>query len=255
MTRLLFSTMTLALFATACTAIVAGKLGDTGDYKRSDSTSTTSGTLDECSLLMVESQKNECSDCIETKCKSDVEYACQRDGKQKKEWFSSLASCAQGPYLGFESGYSYRCDDFESPGEPISGDDDAARRRNAELCVKNKCLVGATPPCALCPVKVQKTGIQEFAKLGESDCGKCLEENCKGEIVQCCGTNVVSEYVAKCSYTRDATNRAKCNELAGDFDPKDAGSATYETAEGKACQTTVRACFKQHCQERCANSR
>jgi hypothetical protein len=255
MKRLLLSTIMLASLGTACTAIVAGKWGDTGEYRKIDSTSTTSGTLDECSLLTTETQKNECSDCIETKCKSDVEFACQRDGKQKMSWFSNLSSCAQNPYLGFEGSYSYRCDDFQSPGDPIPGDDEAARRRNAELCVKNKCLVGATPPCALCPVKVKKPNVQEEAKLAESDCGQCLEENCKGEIVQCCGTNVVRENVAKCSYTKETTYRAKCNELAGEFDPKDAGSSTYETAEGKACQTTVRACFKQHCEARCAASR
>ncbi len=249
---------TFAILATACTAVVAGKVGGKDDYKKTDSTSTTSGNLDKCSLLTdrynAEKESNECSECIATECKEDVEYACNREGS-KKPWFENLADCAQNPYVSYgpQGSSFYDCNHYKDAGPPFTGsqEDDAAKRRNSEICVNKKCMTGETPPCRLCPVWVKKPGTDDRAALGSLPCGQCIEQNCKKEIVECCETAVISYHVTACAYVDAPELKEKCNEILTLDGGKINNGNDSKGEFGEACQLKIKACFEENCASAC----
>ena len=179
--RLVLSAIILATFGTACTAIVLGKIGDKADYTpgAGGSSSSSGGTPDKCSLLTYAHRTNEvydanpCSTCIETECKTEVDYAC--NGGKEKDWFSSLANCARSPWGDYQdpsAGASfYGCKSYEKELEPIPSGDDAERKRASEICVHDKCLQGTLPACKLCEVSIAKTGTSDRALLRDDKCG------------------------------------------------------------------------------------
>ena len=158
----------LASLGTACTAIVLGKVGDTGDYKTVSGGSSSSGsTLDECSLLRSttyagDRDANACSTCIENGCKSDIDYACNK-GTSQKQWFQDMKDCAQKPWNGFSppaegSGF-WECKKYATAKPPISDKgSDTQREVEAHNCINSKCLQGELPACKQCEVHVKKSG-------------------------------------------------------------------------------------------------
>lgn len=254
--RLLFAGIVLGAFASACTAIVLGKIGDTADYQ-DNGASSSGGTAvsDECSLLAVsygsDRDANACSECITTSCKEHVEYACNRgnESEGKKPWFADLSDCAKNPWIDYGppgSGASfYDCKVYDNPDtKPIASEDEAAKKRAAEICVRDSCLTGELPACKLCEVHTKKPGVDERALLRDDPCGKCLSESCLPDLVRCCSSDAVRDFVEPCAYTVEPDNLVKCRHLGA----ADAGAnTTYYDSTDRACLTSISACFKANC--------
>lgn len=269
--RLVMTAITLASLGTACTAIVLGKIGDTGDYKTVPTGgSSSSGTpLDECSLLKGNSagdrDANACATCIQTSCTSDVAYACNNTpassgGSSRtspKPWFDDLKTCAKEPWNGFPppqssssgSFSSWGCKKFETT-EPTVSDkgSDTEREPLAHNCVTNNCLQGDTPPCKMCEVHIQKSAADPTeALLRDDDCGKCLVANCQPTLVKCCATPAMHDFVARCAFTKVETNKAACGELGKAMPDGGPGFLrNYEDA-GVQCLNELSACYTAKC--------
>lgn len=254
--------MAASLFLSACTAIVLGQLSDTADLPvdagsttSSSGASGTSGTAvrDKCDLLGSGDEPNRCSDCIKTSCGSHVEYACDRAAGEytTKPWFSSLKSCAQNPYRGI-SGVRYMCSSYDEPEKmPLTGNDENAKEREAELCVRDQCLNGDTPACKLCLVTIEKTGSAGGeAKLEDSTCGKCLRSKCEPVIVRCCTKSVM--YIARnCGYTSDPEKKKECLRLNT---APDGGKPPAGANDDDVCEWDMSACYQANCRADCASS-
>jgi hypothetical protein len=264
--RLILSTIVLASFGSACTLLVMGKIGDTGDYPLGAGPSGTSGssgaTTDECSLTAgsrtydTDRDANACSECIATECKTHVEYACNRgENNQKKPWFESLSNCAKNPwenYIPPGSGASfYACTSYAQKQPAIAGEDEAAKKRASEICVHDKCLQGDLPACKLCEVHTEKTGTSERALLRDDPCGKCLVEGCPEVIIACCGTEPMGDFVEHCAYTNDPPKKALCKELGSSVPDSGDKYRNYNDA-GDECLSALSACFKANCASKSA---
>lgn len=263
--RVILGVSVLASFATACTALVAARLSETNDYAVDGSTLTasSSGSVDDkCDLLAVPRYSsrgapdaNACSTCIGTKCSAAVDYACQRGtDKQAKDWFSTMQGCAQSPYDGFSppgSGASfYGCGSYRDEKEPISSNgDDSERKRESEICIHDNCMQGTLPPCVLCEISMQKTGVEESQLLSDDPCGSCLYTQCLSKIVGCCSEQSTRDIVRHCAFTADSWNKTVCNEL-GKTTPDAGKYQTYDDA-GDQCLFDIADCFKQHCVSAC----
>ncbi|HVH40860.1 MAG TPA: hypothetical protein VM925_00910 [Labilithrix sp.] len=260
--RLVLSTILLASFGTACTALVLGKIGDTDDYKTgTTSSSGATADADKCSLLQADNyynsstlrDANACSDCITTNCAEHVEYACNRaEPNRRKEWFATLSRCAQNPWWSYSppgsGASSYGCSAYLKEQDPIAGEDESAKKRASEICVYDHCLNKDIPDCFLCEVHTQKTGVTEEALLRDDPCGKCLVEGCPEVIVACCGSEPMRDFVEPCAYTNDPDNKVKCQELAS----PDAGSHRRYGDAGDECLAAMSACYKDHCSNKSA---
>lgn len=258
--RLVATIIGLASFATACSAIVAAQLGDTGDFSR-DGSARSPGSedeLDECSLqrgtsVYITYDANPCSECIATECAAEVEYACNRGGREK-DWFDDLKRCAQNPWDGFSPPGSnasfYGCGPFEKELPPISSNgDDAERKRAAEICVHDKCLQGDLPACRRCEVSTRKTGVDDRALLRDDPCGSCLVEHCEKHLVRCCDTEPMQDFVEQCAFTPDPWNKTVCNELGAEIPDAGRYRSRYDDAGGE-CLSALSECFKEHCAEK-----
>ena len=243
--------------ASACTAIVAGKLSDTSDYGTASGTSSSSGSSsgdpDPCSLLYDNNSgdrdANACSDCITTSCKDPVAYFCQ-DGRPTSYLSNTLASCAQSPWNGRSppgSGASfYACTKFatttEVPNDPTS---EGAHEAVANNCINANCMQGGAPPCRLCEVSIQKPGSgSDYALMKNDACGSCVAQACAAELSSCCDTQPMNDYVQYCAYTALSKNKTACLALAN-ADPEDAGpnnSYGYQQ-EDKTCLSSLKTCF------------
>lgn len=244
----------------ACTAIVLGTIGDKGgdDYDVGDpakrpssstgdssggtssgSTSSSSGKPDPCSLLTPQNggyngqyPDNQCAQCIQDSCPNDVQHACgDADGKNKKNWFRTLASCAQNPWIQYpapgSSGSFWGCGSYDQPQDEIGGTDDQHYQRQSEICVYENCVqdAGAETPCRLCEVNTSGTSSSgEVHLLKEDPCGKCFTDNCNKDIVACCDSRVIDDYVRPCANTYDGKNLATCKKIADG----DAGAVAEE---------------------------
>jgi len=257
--RIVLACITVASLASACTAIVIGKVGETNDYRTVAIGGSNSG-LDECSLQRgdysgTDVDANACSTCIESSCKTDVEYACNRGQSSKKPWFSKLKECARTPWIGgyAPEGYannSYQCGEYRDAEAPISDKgSDTEREVTAHNCVTNKCLSGDLPACKQCEVTIQKSSTTNDprARLQDDTCGACLFQNCQPTMVKCCGTDPMDDFVRKCAFTANATNKAACLEL-GKAQP-DAGKDNGYPDGGTSavCLGELSACFKANC--------
>ena len=252
--RLVLITISLASLASACTAIVLGKVGDTSDY----TTVPTIGAkpkADECSLLTGsngEVDANVCSECIATSCKPEVDYACNR-GQQEKKWFDQMRSCAQGPFINPGQGFDDNdCKSYTDAEAPISDNgSDTQKEIEAHNCITNKCLQGATPPCKQCEVSITKSQAESVkVRLQDDPCGSCLATNCQAELVQCCTALPMQSFVQKCAFTPNAENKAACLELGSPV--PDAGAAIErdnyrDGSVNVTCRDLISACFKTNC--------
>ncbi|HSO35545.1 MAG TPA: hypothetical protein VLT33_23615 [Labilithrix sp.] len=255
--RVILGTIVIASLATACTAIVLGKVSETSDYRTVPVGSSTSA-LDDCSLLRgdysgSDVDANACSTCIETSCKTDVEFACNRGSSTKKVWFDKLKKCAQRPWIdGYEppdetSGF-YECAEFRDAEAPIIDDaSDTQKEIEAHNCVTNNCLSGALPACKQCEVSIKKSSAEPTPALLKDDgCGKCLVEKCQDKLVKCCGTDPMNDFVKKCAFTNDPANMATCLELGKEA--PDSGDNDYADASVNAtCLGEIAQCFKANC--------
>jgi hypothetical protein len=251
-TRLVLPLMFAGALVTACTAVVAGGLSESNDLPvhEGGTSSSSGGSEDECALVPDGSQ-NTCSTCITNNCKSDIEYACNR-GKQEKGWFSSLQSCAKSPFVNY-GGSFYSCKSYAFDGGRIPSGDDAEKKRDSEICVRDKCLQGPTPACKLCPVKTEKTGTSEYANLADDPCGSCFNE-CQADVVECCDSEAIAE-LEPCAFTADKDNLTVCKLLTGYPDagrPDGRPDPTERGAYKLYCQYKLRDCFNQHCKEKAA---
>lgn len=258
-TRLLFATIALASFGTACTAIVIGKVGGTSDYETVPLGGSTKSALDQCSLRKQDyggdQDANACSTCIETSCKTDVEFACSRGQSTKKPWFSKLKDCAQRPWIdgyepdGLGSGF-YQCTEYRDAAKPISDmGSDTEREITAHNCVTTSCLSGDLPACKQCEVSIQKSSKTNDppARLQDDGCGKCLVEKCQPAIVKCCGTEPMSDFVRKCAFTADPANKATCLELGKAQPDSGDGNGYSDGGTSAVCLGEIAACFKANC--------
>lgn len=257
--RLLVITISLASLASACTAIVLGKVGETSDYKTIP-TGGSASAADPCSLLTSsrsgsELDANVCSDCIQTNCKPDIDYACN-GGKQEKKWFSEMQSCAQDPFIspgqGFNDTDCKRYTDAEAPIQDNGSD--TQREIEAHNCITNSCLQGATPPCQQCEVSITKSQAEPVkVRLQDDSCGSCLAANRQVELVKCCSTLPLKTFVEKCAFTANSENMAACLEL-GNTVP-DAGDDNDQYKDGSVqltCRDLIADCFKaNNCQAQC----
>lgn len=259
--RIVLACITVASLGSACTAIVIGKVGETNDYRIGASGGSSSG-LDDCSLQRgdfsgTDVDANACSTCIETSCKTDVEYACNRGQSPKKPWFSNIKDCAQRPWVdGFapenlsSNSRSYQCAEYRDAKAPISDKgSDTEREVAAHNCVTNNCLSGDLPACKQCEVTIEKSSStnEPRARLEDDTCGACLVQNCKPAMVKCCGSEPMNDFVRKCAFTPDPTNKAVCLEL-GKAQP-DAGKDNRYLDGGTSavCLGELAACFKANC--------
>jgi len=259
--RLVMTAIVLASFGTACTAIVLGKIGDTGDYKTVAASSSSGSSLDQCSLVKGDysagdRDANACSTCIETSCASDVAYACNAgSSKSPKPWFDDLKKCAQSPWNGFSppsaagTGTYYACKKYETPATPISDNgSDTEREPLSHNCVNEKCLQGGTPPCKMCEVHIRKSPSDPTEALLRNDpCGKCMVERCAATLVKCCDTGGMSDFVARCAFTADPANKAACRELGKDKPDAGERSNTYYDDAGGRCLDDLKSCFTTNC--------
>jgi hypothetical protein len=246
--RLVTATMLLAGLASACTAIVLGKLGDTGELPI-DPNATGGGapsSFDECALLGEPDAANECATCIAENCEADVSYACSRGEAGTKSWWSALQGCARNPYKSYGPPglTSYACASYDKPdATPITGvDDEQAKQRRAELCVRDRCLKTATPACKLCPVRVDLPTVNEERLLESDPCGACIKTNCAAELVRCCTTSVLQYHVQFCGYTNDDGYKGKCHQLA-----EPAASPLQANSLDSVCDYDVRKCYVANC--------
>lgn len=253
---------------TACTAIVLGKLSATDfpleEAGTSNSSSSSGSAPGPCSLLadqfgnQAPVPDNQCSTCIATTCKDEVTYACNPSG-QPKQWFQKLGVCAQRPYAGFappEAGTeadSYGCTTYADAGPAISDHgSDAEHEQASKICVQNNCMQGVTPACRLCVVSIAKTN--SISYLADDPCGSCIAQNCQSEIVACCDSQPMQDYVKHCAFTADtSTNKGLCQELGdaavgdgGRFD----GPRGYETND-QVCMARLAACYQASCLSSC----
>ena len=225
--------------ASACTAIVGAKLSDTSDYGTAD-TPTAPGA---CALIQ-EGDANTCSTCIQTKCSDEVAYACN-GGIQEKQWFSELQNCAQNPEV--TSSLEWGCEPYQKL-EPVASDpgSDTQQEELAHNCVTNNCLAGATPDCKRCDVQIQKSSADPtYAQLSDDACGQCIVQNCYTQLLNCCSTAPIADFIEKCAYTALPTNKTTCVSLAN----PDAGSvdtSEYDDA-GTQCLGSLSQCFQQNC--------
>lgn len=234
-TRLVVIIGAFGFLAVGCTLIVGNKFSDYSDYKTGD----TSLPAEPCALTDPDAG-NTCSQCIESKCASDVKYACG-DGKNKKNWFTLIEGCAQFPYQGSSS--SWKCaryNDFDA--QAIAANDDTAKERASELCVRDNCLTGPTPSCRQCEITTNTGGSSSREVALEADqCGKCLREKCAALLVQCCTTSFVQGTISECGYTADTKKRDECASIA----TVDAGKVDASTEA--ACTAALSACYRDNC--------
>jgi hypothetical protein len=230
----LFATAVLGASGTACTLYVLRNLSDT-DNLGVDA----AGPPDPCTLVPT-SEANACSTCITNQCHDDVQIACTGADGGKEEWWDELAACAEGPYLGYgpPSGRPYSCGEFDPDGGPSPGNDDVAKKRQLELCVRDKCIRPSNPPCKQCPVDVDlPDNVQGTAPLdGNDPCGKCLAAKCNDALVTCCSYYLVDEALKYCGYTSSDEYKAKCAALGGDAEASNAS---------QPCEQKLRACYAQ----------
>ncbi len=216
------------LLASACTVLVGNQLGKYSDFKVSDAVHPGSQQTDPCALTGPDAG-NACSECIAEKCAADYSYACQPDGSTKS-WFSTMQKCAEDPVEGYRDGrYAYNaCSSYNRPdAEQIGAEDEAAHERAALICVRDKCYKSSpTPPCYQCSVGIKKPGSGSgVAVLQDSDCGRCIADNCGAVLVRCC--DQVPEALKACAYPQDPTNKGTCVALLGadaGKDPADGGN-------------------------------
>lgn len=266
--RLVILAIAVASLGTACTAIVLGKIGETGDYKTVPTLGSSSGSpLDRCSLLKGETfsassdhDANACATCIETRCKDDVAYACNNSsGTKAKPWFDDLKKCAQNPWNGLappaessggSSNTSYGCKSYETPATPISDNgSDTEREPKSHNCVNTNCLQGGTPACKMCEVHIRKSQADPTEALLRNDpCGKCFVDKCPETLVKCCDTGGMYDFVDRCAFTADPANKAACRELGNPGKP-DAGdrSNTFYNDAGVQCLNDLKRCFQTYC--------
>ena len=256
--RFILATTLLAGLATACTAIVLGKVSDSEDYKVVPTGSSSSGsTLDECSLLKSvgssgDHDANACSTCIEANCKADIDYACNKERKPiQKDWFGEMQSCAQKPWNGYApppESNSWSCKLYATPKPPISDNgSDSQREPEAHNCINTKCMQGALPDCKRCEVHIKKTSSQDDVLLRDDPCGKCLVETCPALLVECCDTAPMDDFVQYCAFTKDTANKDKC--LALGTTPADAGTVKSYDDAGTQCFKKLAACFNAGCSQ------
>lgn len=258
-TRLLLITISLASLASACTAIVLGKVGETSDYKTVPSIGAPT-KADECSLLTArtgnELDANVCSDCIQTKCKPEVDFACNA-GKTEKPWFSQMKSCAQGPFVTPGQGFDDNdCKTYTDAEAPISDKgSDTQKEIEAHNCITNNCLQGTTPFCRQCEVSVRKSEAEAVqARLQDDPCGSCLATKCQVELVQCCATLPLQNFVQKCAFTANAQNKAACLELGKTIPDAGEDINRNDYRDGSvnvSCRDLISSCFKAKCQAQC----
>lgn len=283
MRRAVYIAAVLALTSlTACTALVLGKLGDTKDFPLDEggagTSSSSSGGGDDtngdggppaCSIRVSDTNFNEqapenaCSQCIESLCSDEITYACADGGEfTKKDWFSTIATCAKHPYNGYappEAGTTgsdeiiYGCQPFVDAGVLNTGDpnSDSAQRQKAFVCVHDNCLTGDLPKCDQCVINVTKPNTNEIAYLDQDKCGKCFTDNCMTTVVACCQSQVTQYHLTKCAYTDDQGNLADCKRF-GNPDELDAsinGSLAFDNNSGidSTCLNQMAACYTQYC--------
>jgi hypothetical protein len=257
--RIVVSTIAIAVFATACSAIVAGQLGDTGDFKKEGASSsgtsgTSGGQSSECSLLKnssgieIPDASNTCSECIATQCAAHVEYACQAGG-DSKPWFDTMSGCAQKPWDGWgPSGSSFwGCGiKYRDAGPPIPSNDDNQKMRESERCINERCMQGTRPQCKLCePSIADNLGGRKFLRV--DPCGKCIATQCEDIVVRCCSTQAVAEFVTECAFTTDDAHKAECQKRRGFTDGGlPPHSSRYDT-EDEQCLADLMRCFNDQC--------
>lgn len=236
----LLGTFLLASVATACTAIVAGKLSDTSDYK----TSATPTQPSACDL--VEGDANTCSTCIQTNCANEVAYACN-NGIQEKKWFSTMQECAKNPQY-FDK-YDWGCSTY-ADAEAVAADpgSDTQQEAVAHNCITSNCLQGATPDCKRCDVGIQKSSNETTtANLADDACGSCIVANCYSQLLSCCDVQgPINDFIQYCAYTALSTNKTKCQALANDGDAAAPTFMAYEDA-GIQCFDLLSQCFRDNC--------
>ncbi len=265
--RMLFVTVVLASFATACTAIVLGQVGEFSDYKTSD---TPAGQAPTCSLLKSDQYgtkdvtPNTCSSCIETNCQPELDYACQ--GDKQKAWFADIKKCAQNPWVsGFgpadasSSSNSYGCFPFEKDKEVPSGDttSDTYFEATAHNCVTDKCFQNDPPSCKKCEVHIKRSDNDDVeARLEDDPCGMCVAQFCQPVLTKCCDVvDTMMSLVKKCAYTALAENKAACyelrkNDLDGGYPDAGRGQGTpinESYQEQVDCFQEITNCYKNNC--------
>lgn len=265
MRRLLFPGIVAASFATACTAIIAGQVGDRAD-RQVDAGPLTNQDLDDCSLLKGlygPTPANRCSQCIETNCKPDITYACNGGSYNKKKWFSDMQDCAQSPWAyGFEpqeagASSSWGCRQYQKTvAAPPDNGSDTEREEQSHNCITNNCMQGGQPDCQLCDVHIKKSANDPVeAQLADDPCGKCVYNNCQDAIIQCCNvSDGLMGLVKRCAYTKEDDNRAACAELrhneldGGRPDAGAYGSVINSSDQAQvACFHALTDCFKKQC--------
>jgi hypothetical protein len=236
----------------ACNFIVANKFEATDGYSRdggssgfSSSSSGTSGTIerDEPCALEAPDGGEQCRDCIQNECPAELDDACDPDPEggrdQTEAWWGRAKQCAEVPYNYGTERYAWGCDAFESlDAGPLSGDTPTARERRFMLCIKNKCVSGATPPCKQCIIK-HNTGAEEVF-LENSECGKCIRAKCEPGLVKCCDQSDVYNELPGCAY-EDGPQWAECLDNIWSVD---AGTTDD-------CKRPVHVCIQQNCASVC----
>jgi hypothetical protein len=237
----------------ACNFIVASKFEETDGYSRdggrssssSSSSSGTSGTVERpepCAIGRFDGGE-QCGECIEAECPAELDDACDPDpdgGRDLTEsWWGRAKQCAQGPVNGGTERYSWGCDAFESlDAGTLSGDTPTARERRFMLCIKNKCVSGATPPCKQCIVK-HNTGAEEVY-LENSACGQCIRAECEPGLVKCCDRSTVTTDLPGCAYE----NGPQWGDCLQKIWAVDAGTTDE-------CRSAVHVCIQKNCASMC----
>lgn len=237
-----------AAIVSACSAFVSGALSDSDENQKNlaaDASAQKANNEASACALVDANAPNTCDECINTNCSEHVAFACTGEDGGDKPWFSSMQRCATNPDYGDQIGWG--CGTYDNDSGVISGEDDSARKRQAELCVRDRCLTGATPACRQCDVTTTKAGSSEEAHLADDPCGACIATKCAAALVRCCRTQVVNEIVASCAHTADEAKKATCNTLGS----PDGGSIARSSTEDQECFADLGQCFVDNCASKC----
>jgi len=266
--------ITLATSLAACSLVVIGELGDSKDWgldggpsqssSGSSSSGSDAGSGGACNILAspyfddeAPRAANTCSDCINQQCLSHVTYACGDGGSGgRKPWWSHIANCAQGPFLkvGENGNQAYSCTDYTAaqPSIGSGADPDTVEERESENCIFAKCVTDAgadyvkrneAPPCAQCVIEHDSPSTEaKPQKLDDDPCGKCLAQNCALTLSNCCGSEVMDDFVTYCAYTQNPDNLTICQQLAD----SDAGRTLFSNRD-KDCYAQLHQCWADHC--------